>query len=149
MGRRYLYASVVLIVLGALVFYFNYERQTVQVTPETDELTLLEYFAPEYDPLPHYVIVEVDTTELVEISYSKNGEAQTVYTDDGSGKYGVLPAETITVTLRNPYKASGTVKTTLYCDSWNYSAYLLVLFGTVSFLMWLRKSDRFAEGFDQ
>ncbi len=130
-----------LVLLGALVFYLNYEIETIQVTPSLDEITLLNYSAPEQDPYPHHIIVKVNTTGLIQITYTTNGESQTIFTDDGSGKFNVYPTETIFVEFKNPNRVTGTVKTTFYRDSWNYASYVLVAIGTLSCVIWLRKTD--------
>lgn len=75
MRQRYLYISVVLVLLGALVFYSNYDIETIQVIPDIDERTLLNYSAPEQDPLPHHIIVKVNTTGLIQITYTTNGKS--------------------------------------------------------------------------
>ncbi len=141
MRPRYLSISVALILLGALVFYTNYERETINVTPNLDEHVLLDYFAPVIDPLPHHLIVEVDTDQVVQIIEDLDGETNIIFTDDGSGKFTVEPGQTIIVTLVNPNGATGTVKTTFYCDSWNYSAYALVAIGTLVFILGLMGRD--------
>ena len=141
MRQRYLYLGVALVLLGALVFYSNYDIETIQVTHDIDERALLNYTAPEQDPLPHHIIVKVNTTGLVQITYTTNGESQTIFTDDGSGKFNINPTETIFVEFKNPNRVTGTVKTTFYRDSWNYAAYVLVAFGTLSCVLWLRKRD--------
>ncbi len=130
-----------LVLLGALVFYLNYEIETIQITPSLDEITLLNYSAPEQDPYPHHIIVKVNTTGLIQITYTTNGESQTIFTDDGSGKFNVYPTETIFVEFKNPNRVTGTVKTTFYRDSWNYASYVLVAIGTLSCVIWLRKTD--------
>lgn len=141
MRQRYLYISVVLVLLGALVFYSNYDIETIQVTPDIDERTLLNYSAPEQDPLPHHIIVKVNTTGLIQITYTTNGKSQTIFTDDGSGKFSINPTEAIFIEFKNPNRVTGTVKTTFYRDSWNYASYVLVAVGTLSCVLWLRKTD--------
>jgi hypothetical protein len=139
--QRYLYTSVPFVLLGALVFYSNYDIETIQVTPNLDERPLLNYSTPEQDPLPHHILVKVNTTGLIQITYTTNGESQTIFTDDGSGKFHVYPTETIFIEFKNPTRVTGTVKTTFYRDSWNYTAYVLFAVGTLCCVLWLRKTD--------
>jgi len=138
-SQRHLVTSFVLVLLGAFVFYSNYDIETIQVTPDLDERTLLNYSAPEQDPFPHHILVKVNTTGLIQITYTTNGESQSIFTDDGAGKFNVYPTESIFVEFKNPYRVTGTVKTTFYRDSWNYAAYILVSVGTLSCVLWLRK----------
>ncbi len=60
--------------------------------------------------------------------------------DDGGGRFTVASGETILVMLRNPFGATGPVKTMFYCDSWNYAAYALVAIGTLLFVLWYQGS---------
>lgn len=138
MRSRYLFLSVALVIIGGLVFYTNYERETVNVHPDLDERVLLDYHAPEIDPFPHHIVIDVDTDLVVEISETLDGETNIIFTDDGSGRFTVESGQTILVLLRNPNGASGTVKTTFYCDSWNYAAYTLVAIGSILFVIGLR-----------
>ena len=50
MKRWYLILSIILIVSGGLVFYTNYDRETIIVNANLDERVLLDYHAPEVDP---------------------------------------------------------------------------------------------------
>ena len=122
------------------MFYANYESETINVTAERDEWTLLDYPAPEADPFPHHLIIVVDTSMVVEISETLDGATNIIFTDDGSGKFTVESGETLHVVLRNPNGAVGIVHTTLYCDSWNYAAYILVGAGTLMFIYWYLRS---------
>ena len=143
MSQRHLVTSFVLVLLGAFVFYSNYDIETIQVTPDIAERTLLNYSAPVQDPFSHHIIVKVNTTGLIQITYNTNGESQSIFTDDGSGKFNVNPTETIFVEFKNPNRVKGTVKTTFYRDSWNYAAYVLVAVGTLSCVLWLRKTREY------
>ncbi len=73
---------------------------------------LLEYFAPEIDPFAHHIIVDVDTSKVVEVSETLEGVTHIIYTDSGSGKFTVEFGETIKVVLKNPNGTTGNVKTT-------------------------------------
>jgi len=136
MKRWYLVLSIILIVSGGLVFYTNYDRETIIVSAEMDEKVLLDYHAPETDPLAHHIVVDVDTSAVVEISETLDNQTNIIYTDNESGRFTVASGETIVVVLRNPNGATGTVKTTFYCDSWNYAAYTLATLGTILFVLW-------------
>ena len=136
MKRWYLVLSIILIVSGGLVFYTNYDRETIIVNANLDESVLLDYHAPEVDPFPHHIVVDVDTSEVVEISETLDNQTNIIYTDNGSGRFTVASGETILIVLRNPNGATGTVKTTFYCDSWNYAAYTLAAIGTILFVLW-------------
>ena len=136
MKRGYLALSIILIVSGGLVFYTNYDRETINVIADMEEMVLLDYYAPEIDPFAHHIVVEVDTSEVIEISETLEGETNLIFTDDGSGRFTIESNQTIRVVMRNPNGATGTVKTTFYCDSWNYAAYTLVALGTILFVLW-------------
>lgn len=136
MKRWFLVLSILLIVSGGLVFYTNYDRETINVSADMDERVLLDYYAPTIDPFAHHFIVAVDTSEVIEVSETLEGETNLIFTDDGSGRFTVESNQTILVVIRNPNGATGTVKTTFYCDSWNYTAYALVALGTVLFVLW-------------
>lgn len=145
MRPRYLLFSVILVILGGLVFYTNYERETINVNPNLEERVLLDYYAPPIDPFPHHILINVDTDDVVEISQTLDGETNVIFTDDGSGKFTVASKQTILVVLRNPNGASGTVTTTFYCDSWNYTAYTLVAIGTLLFVFGLGGAEELEE----
>ena len=137
-----MFFSVLLIIAGGLVFYSNYEREIINVTPDIEELVLLDYHAPETDPLSHHLVVDVETSMIVEIIQTLDGETNIIFTDDRSGRFTVSTGETMKVVLRNPNGASGYVRTTFYCESWNYLAYSLVGFGTILFVLWYLRSGK-------
>ena len=142
MRRWYLTLSVILILSGGLVFYTNYDRETITIIADLDDRVLLDYFAPEGDPFAHHLIVEVDTSEVVSISETLDGVTNLIFTDDGRGRFTVESGQNILVVLTNPNGAVGTVKTTFYCDSCNYAAYTLTGLGIILFLVWyLRSGD--------
>ena len=116
--------------------YANYDRETIIVSADLDERVLLDYHAPEVNPFPHHIVVDVDTSEVVEISETLDNQTNSIYTDNGRGRGTVASGETILVVLRNPNGATGTVKTTFYCDSWNYATYTLAAVGTILFVLW-------------
>lgn len=131
-----------MILSGGLVFYTNYDRETITIRADLDERVLLDYFAPEVDPFAHHLIVEVDTSEVVSISETLDGVTNIIFTDDGRGRFTVESGQNILVILSNPNGAVGTVKTTFYCDSWNYAAYTLTGLGIILFIVWyLRSGD--------
>ncbi len=142
MKRWYITLSIILILSGGLVFYTNYDRETITIRADLDEKVLLDYFAPEVDPFSHHLIVEVDTSAVVSISETLNGVTNLIFTDDGRGRFTVESGQTLLVVLSNPNGAVGTVKTTFYCDSWNYAAYTLTGLGVILFIVWyLRSGD--------
>lgn len=136
MKRWYLVLSILLLVSGGLVFYTNYERDTVNVTSDLDRRVILDYYAPEIDPFAHHLIVEVETSEVISISETFDGVTNVFFTDDGRGRFTVESGQSILVVLSNPNGAVGTVKTTFYCDSWNYAAYTITGLGIGFFLLW-------------
>ncbi len=116
MKPSYLILSILLIVSGGLVFYTNYDRETINVSADLEERVLLDYHAPVADPFAHHIVVEVDTSDVVEVSETIDDQTNLIFTDDGSGRFTVESNQTILVVLRNPNWATGTVKTTFYCD---------------------------------
>jgi hypothetical protein len=101
----------------------------------------LDYHAPVADPFANHIVVEVDTSDVVEVSETIDDQTNLIFTDDGSGRFTVESNQTILVVLRNPNGTTGTVKTTFYCDSWNYLAYILVALGTILFVLWYLRSN--------
>jgi hypothetical protein len=75
MKPSYLILSILLIVSGGLVFYTNYDRETINVSADLEERVLLDYHAPVADPFAHHIVVEVDTAGFM--SAVKNSEART------------------------------------------------------------------------
>ncbi len=121
------------------MFVFNYDWETVSVSPEVKEYVLFDYYAPTVDPFPHHIVLKVDTTRVVEITQIKDNETSIIYTDSGSGRFTVYPGETINVVLRNPDEAQGEVKTVFYRDSWTYSTYASVSLASLSFILGIRE----------
>ena len=141
MKPRVLALSVIIVILGGLVFYSNYDQKTIVVSPELDEHVFLDYYATEVDPFAHHLIVDVETDDFVTISETLNGNTSIISTDDGRGRFTVDSGQMILVVLENPDRASGTVKTTFYCDIWNYAAYILLSLGSLFFMHGVRSSD--------
>ena len=79
MKRWYLVLSIILIVSGGLVFYTNYDRETISMSADMDERVLLNYHAPVADPFAHQFIVAVDTSDVVEVSETLEGETNLIF----------------------------------------------------------------------
>ncbi len=135
--------GVVLIILGVLTFVLNYERQTIEIPTEASKKHILEYHAPTWDPLPHYVEISTSTQRpiIVSANFIEDPNKSKIFQmTSGVEKVTVFPGETLRISMENPNYSSGTVKTVLWCDSWNYGAAALALTGALSiFLNKLRK----------
>jgi hypothetical protein len=122
------------IVLGGGVYTFNYERQTINIASIPSEQTIIEYYAPTWDPLPHHV--KIQSTSTVPVIFDiviSNGKmnSETFSMEKGQRKIDVYPGEMIKISLENPDSGNGVVKTVLWCDSWNYAAAVLVSLGII------------------
>lgn len=136
----YLYLSIALMISGGVVNYTNFDRETITLTPELDEVVLLDYHAPRIDPFAHHLILDVETSAEVEVSEIRPGETNFIFANRGQGKFTVESGQNIELVLRNPNASTGTVKTTFYCDSWTYTSYALVLLGAIFSVVWYVKS---------
>ena len=122
MDLRFLGAGIILLCIAGGLYTFNFERETLTISPEREQRTLFTYYAPEIDPFPHRLIVRVNTDKPVEVVTTIDEEIVATKTLDRVVRAVVKKGETLKVLLKNPNQASGTVKTAFYCDSWNYSA---------------------------
>ena len=128
MDLRFLGAGIILLCIAGGLYTFNFERETLTISPEREQRTLFTYYAPEIDPFPHRLKVRVNTDKLVEVVTMIDEERIATKTlDRGVVRAVVKKGETLKVKLINLNQASGTVKTAFYCDSWNYSAAMFAI----------------------
>jgi hypothetical protein len=126
--------GVMLIFLGLSTFIFNYERQSVDVSEITEGQVIVDYYAPLWDPLPHHVKVDVKTLAPVLITFkiiSEHEKLESLALSAEKKTLDVYPGETIIIIVENSEATTGTVKTLLWCDSWNYAAAGLGLTGII------------------
>ena len=141
MGLRFLGAGIALLIIAGGLYVFNFERETINFTPEKEQKTIFTYYAPEIDPFPHRLIVRINSDKPVEVLTLIDGEAVNTKTlERGVVKAVVKKGEDLKVRLINHDQASGTVKTSFYCDSWNYSTALFVLAAVSIFVYGYYKS---------
>lgn len=130
--NKLILTGLLFIVLGGGVYVFNYERQIIDIASNPSKLTIIEYYAPTWDPLPHHVKIQTTATAPVifDIVIS-NGKlnSETFSMEKGQRTIDVYPGERIKIGLENPDSGIGAVKTVLWCDSWNYAAAVLVFIG--------------------
>ena len=132
--KHYGSIGIVLIIFGISVFIANYERQTLQVHEIAPGQEIINYYAPLWDPLPHHVKISVASSEPLTLkSEIIDGDswAETFNLEAGEKTLHVYPGETIKIDVSAPATATGTFKTLLWCDSWNYAAAILVILGLV------------------
>lgn len=60
--NKLLVSSFLLILRGTITFTLNYERETHNINENTEEIELLDYNAPFYDPFPHEIHIQVAAT---------------------------------------------------------------------------------------
>ncbi len=126
--------------LGVATFFLNFERQTITLSSESSRQTILEYHAPRWDPLPHYVKIAVNTEAPISLvaTFTRSTTKNETYTlQTGEELITIYPEETLRIELYNPRSTTGTIKSELWCDSWNYAAgtligiSILILLGSV------------------
>jgi hypothetical protein len=130
--------GVTLLIFGAGFYIFNYERQSIQVENIVSKTKIIDYRAPTWDPLPHHVKVRTDSAGPIDLTVTisdANPKTETFKTSNGERTFHVQPGETIEIYVENPDSFSGTVKTVLWCDSWNYVAAILAIGGIVLLLI--------------
>jgi hypothetical protein len=132
--KHYGTIGVVLIFFGIALFIVNYERQTLQVDGVVPGQEIINYYAPLWDPLPHHVKITAESSEHVtfKVAIEDNEIRTETFTLEADKKtIDVYPGETIWINIENTGSSSGTVRTVLWCDSWNYAAAILSLLGLV------------------
>ena len=141
MGLRFLGAGIALLIIAGGLYVFNFERETIIFTPEKEQKTIFTYYAPEIDPFPHRLIVRINSDKPIAVLTLIDGEAVNTKTlERGVVKAVVKKGENLKVRLINHDQASGTAKTSFYCDSWNYSTALFVLAAVSIFIYGYYKS---------
>ncbi len=133
-GNSALMIGIVLIILGAGFYIFNYERQSVSVGGLNVETQIIDYYAPLWDPFPHHLRVNVEASEDIVVKKVMDRDTSTIETlslKSDETTFHIYPGETIEVYLENRGAAQGRVKTVLWCDSWNYAAAVLLVLGLV------------------
>lgn len=123
-----------IIILGAIIYFSNYEIQTINLEELESGETILEYDAPSSDPLPHHLRIIIEAEKTVTLVVETSGtNVRTVKNiiQAGEEKITIYPEEKIVVRIENPNSSDGTVRTELWCDSWNYAASFLIGIGII------------------
>jgi hypothetical protein len=126
--------GVLLLFLGLFTFIFNYERKYIDVQQISRDQEILEYYAPLWDPFPHHVKITVEASKPVKVISTVGKEfskSEIFFLQLGDQTVDVNPGETIRINVENLESANGTIKTVLWCDSWNYAAAVLTLAGII------------------
>jgi hypothetical protein len=132
------FVGVLLLVFGMATYFFNYERQTLETSTITTIETILEYYAPLWDPLPHHVMISAETSSPVMFRVTLTGETaktETFLLGAGETVIDVYPGETVSIEVENPAAVEGKIKTVLWCDSWNYAAGIFMVVGGLLLLL--------------
>ncbi len=132
--RYYGTIGVLIILIGIAIFIANYERQTLQIEEINPNQEIINYYAPLWDPLPHHIRVTAEASEDVVVKKvidrdTSTAEILNLKADETI--FHVYPGETIEIYIENTGTTHGTVKTVLWCDSWNYSAAILFAAGAL------------------
>jgi hypothetical protein len=133
-AKQYGTIAVLLILVGISLFIANYERQTLQVGELAPGLEIIDYYAPLWDPLPHHVKIMVDSSGFVTFRAtieSNEIRTETFTLEDDDKTIEVYSGETIRINIENTGPGSGTVRTVLWCDSWNYAVAVLLILGLI------------------
>ncbi|MFQ5800180.1 MAG: hypothetical protein ACE5HH_00470 [Candidatus Hydrothermarchaeales archaeon] len=122
--------GVLLILFGAGTYFFNYERQSIELgNLQGSDKMILEYYAPKWDPFPHHVKISTEASTPVQVTAIISGgreKTETLLLQEGEKTIDVYPGETVQIKVENTSAVTGKVKTVLWCDSWNYAAALLL-----------------------
>ena len=141
MDLRFLGGGIILLIIAGGLYVFNFERESITISPEREQRALFTYYAPEIDPFPHRLVVRVSMDKPVEVVTLIDEEVVATKTlERGIVRAVVKKGETLKVKLINPSEASGTVKTVFYCDSWNYSAAMFAIAATAIIYYGYQKS---------
>ncbi|RMF91482.1 MAG: hypothetical protein D6733_01020 [Methanobacteriota archaeon] len=129
------FLGLLLLIFGAGVYLFNYERQTVETGSLEPGQRLIEYHAPLWDPFPHHLRIRAEPSRAVSFAVAVGAgaasETESLFLSGGEKVLDIYPGERVIVTVADVNTAGGVVKTTLWCDSWNYAAALLAGTGAV------------------
>jgi hypothetical protein len=128
--------------LGISTYFLNFERQTITVTSGITQGKVLEYYAPGWDPFPHYVDLVIDSQDALNLFITIEGvNNQTEHLTMNAGKKHVIvyPNDNLLIEFQNPRSTMGTIRSTLWCDSWTYAAGFFFILGSTLLIIGLWK----------
>lgn len=127
-------AALVLVLVSIGLFVFNFERQTLRQGDITPDTPVVDYYAPKWDPFPHHLRIDLEGEGTMEWYIRNDNLKKGVITSTGTTTLDVYPGETL-VLLLGELDEGSVLRTTLWCDSWNYLGGILLVLALILFII--------------